>query len=287
MSRMIENIIEFWKLNYIQDIRGIDIIEILIIAVFLYRVMIWIQNTKAWMLLRGILVIGVFIFLAIIFNMQTILYIAQISMNVLAMVAVVVFQPEIRRALENLGQKNILLNIITFDKKREGEKYSNKTIESILISCEEMSKTKTGALLVIENEVKLAEFIETGIEMDCKVSSQILLNIFEHNTPLHDGAVILRGDRIMASTCYLPLSENMKLNKKLGTRHRAAVGVSEVSDALVIIVSEETGNISTSIDGKIKTNVEMKELEKVLSERSSDVIETGNKNFLAKLKGGN
>lgn len=260
MNRIIMYLSEFIEKNYVTDIRVLDVLEILIIAFFLYKVMIWIQNTKAWMLLRGILVIGVFILIAILFNMQTILFIAKNSVNVLATAIIVVFQPEIRRALENLGQNNILFTFASFDKKKEKNRVSKNTIEAIVNACLVMSKEKTGALIVIEKNVKLTEYIATGIDMECKISSQILLNIFEHNTPLHDGAVILSGDRISAATCYLPLSENLNLDKNLGTRHRAAIGITEVSDALVIVVSEETGFISTALNGELHSELNISEL---------------------------
>lgn len=264
MNRIIMYLSEFIETNYVTDIRLLDVLEILIIAFFLYKVMIWIQNTKAWMLLRGILVIGVFILIAILFNMQTILFIAKNSVNVLATAIIVVFQPEIRRALENLGQNNILFSLATFDKKKEKNRVSRHTIDAIANSCAVMSREKTGALIVVENHVKLTEYISTGIAMECKISSQIMLNIFEHNTPLHDGAVILSKDRIAAATCYLPLSENLSLDKKLGTRHRAAIGITEVSDALVIVVSEETGNISIVHDGVLKSDITYDELKESL-----------------------
>lgn len=265
MNRIIMYLNEFIATNYVTDIRLIDLAEILIIAIFLYRVMIWIQNTKAWMLLRGVLVIGIFILIAIMLNMQTILFIAKNSVNVLATAIIVVFQPEIRRALENLGQKNILYSLPPFEKNKTKSRISIETIDSIVESCTVMSKEKTGALIVIENNVKLTEFIATGIDMECQISSQILLNIFEHNTPLHDGAIILRKDRIAAATCYLPLSENLSLDKNLGTRHRAAIGITEVSDALVIVVSEESGNISIAHNGLLDTNINIEGFKEHLS----------------------
>lgn len=285
MNSIIMYISEFIETNYVTDIRAIDMLEVLIIAIFLYKVMNWIQNTKAWMLLRGILVIGVFILLAILFNMQTILFIAKNSVNVLATAVIVVFQPEIRRALENLGQKNIIYTLSPFEKKKEKSKISDKVVDAIAESCAVMSREKTGALIVIENDVKLSEFTNTGIEMDCKISSQILLNIFEHNTPLHDGAVILRGNRIAASTCYLPLSENDTLSKKLGTRHRAAIGVSEVTDALVIVVSEETGKMSLAENSDITTDINIEDLKSRLKESFKE--KSGSEGtILARLKGG-
>lgn len=243
-----------------QEIGLIDIIEILIITVCLYYIFMWVKNTKAWMLLKGILVIILFIVIASIFQMTTILYLAMKSVNVLAVATVVVFQPEIRRALENIGKKNLLTTFVTFDRK-EDARFSVKTVTGLVDACVSMSKAKTGALIVLEHKVWLSEYESTGILMDCIISYQVLLNIFEHNTPLHDGAIIVRGDRIVSATCYLPLSDNMNLSKDLGTRHRAAVGISEVSDALVIVVSEETGNISIASNGDLYVNLDKAELE--------------------------
>ena len=201
---------------YFPKIQIMDIIEILIITVIVYEIMLWIKNTKAWMLLRGIIMLGVFILVAWIFQMHTILFLAAQSINVLAIAAVVVFQPELRRALEKLGEKNILNSINPFDKNRDNERFSDETADSIVRACYEMGSVCTGALIVVEQAIRLNEYEMTGIELDCKVSSQVLINIFEHNTPLHDGAVIIRGDRITSATCYLPLSDNMSISKDSG-----------------------------------------------------------------------
>ncbi len=269
------------------DISLSSILEIIIIAICMYHIMLWIKNTKAWMLLKGIFVIFVFYVLAKIFELTTILYLAEVSMNVLAVAAVVVFQPEIRRALENLGQKNIFSAITPFDKKREQEKFSVRTVDGIVDACVAMGRVRTGALIVIEKSVRLTEYIVTGIELDCILSSQVLINIFEHNTPLHDGAIVVRGDRILAATCYLPLSDNMNLNKNLGTRHRAAVGMSEVSDALIIAVSEETGNISVAYNGVLKTAITEEMLkEEVMKVRNAESNNERTPFIMKVLKGG-
>jgi len=249
---------------YIPDIRIADIIEIIIIAFIVYHLMLWIKNTKAWMLLKGIGVLLIFILIAAICKMNTILWLAKNSINVLATVAIVVFQPELRRALEQLGQHQIWKRLVPFERVTSTEKFSEHTIDSIVTACYEMGKVKTGALIVVERDIVLTEYQNTGIALDCLVSSQVLINIFEHNTPLHDGAVIVRGDRIVAATCYLPLSDNMKLSKELGTRHRAAVGMSEVSDALVITVSEETGRVSFAVGGHLTRAVPMEQLREKL-----------------------
>jgi diadenylate cyclase len=149
------------------------------------------------------------------------------------------------------------MRILPFDdSKDKGERFSNRTVDELVRACVELAKAKTGALIVIEQNVVLSEYEKTGIDIDAVVSSQLLINIFEHNTPLHDGAVIVRGDRVVSATCYLPLSDNNKLSKALGTRHRAGVGISEVSDSLTIIVSEETGKISLAVGGELLHNVD-------------------------------
>ena len=249
---------------YLPAIEVKDVIEILIITVILYEIMLWIKNTKAWML-RGIIMLGAFILFAWIFQMHTILYLAAQSINVLAIAAIVVFQPELRRALEKLGEKNLLSNINPFDKGKENERFSDMTADSIVTACYAMGNVCTGALIVVEQAIRLNEYEMTGIELDCKVSSQVLINIFEHNTPLHDGAVIIRGDRITSATCYLPLSDNMSISKDLGTRHRAALGMSEVCDALVIVVSEETGLVSVAMGGTLTRGIKREELREKLS----------------------
>ena len=251
---------------YFPRVQVMDVIEILIITVLVYEIMLWIKNTKAWMLLRGIIMLGVFILLAWIFQMHTILFLAAQSINVLAIAAVVVFQPELRRALEKLGEKKLLVSINPFDRNRENERFSDETADSIVRACYEMGKVCTGALIVVEQAIRLNEYEMTGIELDCKVSSQVLINIFEHNTPLHDGAVIIRGDRITSATCYLPLSDNMSISKDLGTRHRAALGMSEVCDALVIVVSEETGLVSAASGGRLTRGIKREELREMLSQ---------------------
>lgn len=242
----IQNIFE--KIN-MPTMQWTDFIEILVIAFLVYEIMLWIKNTRAFALLKGIVVIALFLLFAEIFEMSTILWIANKLFTIAATVIVVVFQPELRRALEHLGQKNYLPNI--FETNRTEGLFSDKTLEEIINACNAMAKVKTGALIVIEQNTRLDEIVKTGIAIDSLVSNQILINIFEHNTPLHDGAVVVRGDRIVAATCYLPLSDNLSLSKDLGTRHRAGVGISEVSDSMTVIVSEETGRISIAYRGKL------------------------------------
>lgn len=249
------------------EISVIDIVEIAILAVFIYQLMRWIKDTRAWMLLKGILSIGLFTLVASIFRMDTILWLISKIISVGIIAVVIVFQPELRKALEQLGRKNILTSALMFDTQKEtNNRFSEKTLNEIVRAAFEMGKVRTGALIVMERQVLLNDFVSTGIQLDALASAQLLINIFEHNTPLHDGAVIIRGDRVLAATCYLPLSENMNLSKELGTRHRAAVGLSEVSDALTIIVSEETGKVSVAAGGEIIRNVDAEFLRNKLYE---------------------
>lgn len=234
-----------------------DIVEIIIISFLVYQILAWIRNTRTWALLRGVLVILGFLMVAAIFNMTTIIWIAGKIFSVAAIAIVVILQPELRRALEQLGQKNIFSSLLPFETTKAPEgRFSDKTRNEIIKACYEMGKVRTGALIVIEQNTPLAEYERTGIEVDGIVTSQLLINIFEHNTPLHDGAVIIRGNRVTWATCYLPLSDNMELSKELGTRHRAGVGISECTDSLTIIVSEETGRVSVAYGGKLTRNVD-------------------------------
>ena len=251
---------------YFPEMHLTDIVEILIIAFLVYQLMIWIKNTKAWMLLKGILVLGVFIFLAYLFQMHTILWIVRNSLTVLATALIVVFQPELRRALEKLGERKYISVVMPFDSTKDKGRFSEDTVDGIIDASYIMGKAKTGALIVVEQAIRLTEYESTGIQLDCIVSSQVLINIFEHNTPLHDGAIIIRNDRIVSATCYLPLSDNMGLGKELGTRHRAAVGLSEVSDALVIVVSEETGYVSVAQGGVLDRNISREKLREYLED---------------------
>lgn len=233
-----------------------DLLEILIIAFLVYYILVWMKATRAWTLLKGLLVIGVFLLLAHFLEMNTIVWMAQNVLGFAVTALIIVMQPELRNALEALGKKNFLLSLGFMDSaRREHEIFSEKTINEITKACVEMSKVKTGALIVIEQKESLKDYERTGIEVDGIVTSQLLINIFEHNTPLHDGAVLVRGNRVISATCYLPLSDNLGLSKELGTRHRAGVGISEVTDSLTVIVSEETGKISVAYEGKLERSL--------------------------------
>ena len=234
-----------------------DVAEILIIAVLLYYTLVWMKTTRAWILLKGLIVILVFLLLAYFFRMTTILWVAQNVLGFAVTALIVVLQPELRKALEELGKKNIISSVLPFDNShRVNEEFSEKTINEITKACVEMGKVRTGALIVIEQKVSLRDYERTGIDVDGIVTSQLLINIFEHNTPLHDGAVLIQGNRVVSATCYLPLADNLGLSKELGTRHRAGVGISEITDSLTIIVSEETGKISVAYEGELERNLD-------------------------------
>ena len=269
MSEIIESITAFIE-RYVTwlslpSIKWTDLVEILIISVLLYRVLAWIKESKAWSLLKGIVIILVFVMVAAMFSMTTILWIAKNIFGVAVTAMVVVFQPELRKALEQLGRRKVVLSsIFQFDNRMIGERFSDETINEIVRGSFEMGRSKTGALIVIRQNDPLTDYENTGIMLDAAISSQLLINIFEHNTPLHDGAVIVQGNRIVSATCYLPLSENMELSKELGTRHRAGVGISEVTDSMTVIVSEETGRVSVAYEGNLSRNVDMEELREML-----------------------
>lgn len=274
------------NLHIPKNIMWTDIVEIIIISFLVYQILMWIRNTRAWALLKGIVVILVFLLFAVLFQLTTILWLAEKVFSLAVIAFVVVLQPELRRALEKLGQKKFVASLLPFDNsKTEEGRFSDKTLSEIVKACVEMAKAKTGALIVIERETALSEYERTGIEVDAILTSQLLINIFEHNTPLHDGAVIVRGNRVVSATCYLPLSDSMSLSKELGTRHRAGVGISEVTDSLTVIVSEETGRISAASDGRLKRNLDVDGLRACLAEIQNKGIEHKKKRRIWKGRG--
>ena len=253
---------------YIPSFRVTDIIEILIFIFVIYKVIIGLRNTRAMVLLKGILVLFIFYNLAYLFSFQVFLIIFQSVITLLLFALIVMFAPEMRKFIEQIGTQNLIgkLNLKSlFSKEKQVFKYySDKSIVELSKSCFAMGEVKTGALIVIERNIPLTEYIDTGILVNADLSSQLLINIFEKNTPLHDGAVIQTRDKVVAATCYLPLSENPKIDKHMGTRHRAAIGISEATDCIVIVVSEETGSVSMAVDGKIQYNLTKEDLTALL-----------------------
>jgi diadenylate cyclase len=242
-----------------------DVIEMVIIAFFIYYILAWIKDTRAGMLLKGIIIILVFYVVASVFQMNTILWLGKKLISAGLIALIVVFQPELRNALEKLGRSSLLNRMLPFAFGRNTDfRFSDRTLNDIVKACFEMGAVKTGALIVIEQNAQLTDYERTGIPVDAILSRQLLINIFEKNTPLHDGAILVRGDRIVSATCYLPLTDSTLLSKDLGTRHRAAVGASEASDALVIVVSEETGKVSVAKEGRLIRDVSREGLNDIL-----------------------
>ena len=255
-----------------------DILEIALISFFIYQFMVWIKFTRAYTLLKGILIVLLFILFAYVLKMNTILWIIKNLSTILLTSVVVIFQPELRKMLEQLGQKKFMASIFPLGAGKEvQERFTDKTINELVKACFDMGEVRTGALIVIEQNIRLSEYERTGINVDAVLTSQLLINIFEHNTPLHDGAVLVRGNRIVAATCYLPLSDNMELSKQLGTRHRAGVGISEVSDSLTIIVSEETGQVSMAQNGQLSRGLTSAELRSALIKAQNKKVVTNSK----------
>ena len=261
---------------FIPRIELTGVVEIVIIAWMVYEFVYWINNTKAKVLLFGVGLIGVFVLFCTVFQLHTILFILGKLATVAMTALLVIFQPELRKALEELGSRSrnfIDLNKLMDSGKTQEAQFSEHTISELVKASFELGRAKTGALMVIEQEISLDDIIRTGIDIHGIVSSQLLINIFEHNTPLHDGAVIIRGNTIVSATCYLPLSDNMMISKDLGTRHRAAIGISETTDSVTIVVSEETGGVSVAKGGKLLKIYGPEELREIL-EALADAPET-------------
>lgn len=255
-------------LNTIKNINITSIIDILIVAYLIYKTYKIIKETRAELLIRGIFLIVLLIIISYILNLTMVYTILSniILYGVLAMI--IIFQPEIRRMLEHLGRS-------AFNDRRilQDSDVLSRVVTEIVNAVHNLSLEKTGALIAIEQDTGLGDIIDNGIKIDALVSTALLENIFVVNTPLHDGATIIRGDRIIASGCVLPLTGNKDISKKLGTRHRAALGLSEVSDSLVLIVSEETGTISLALNGKLVRNYDKERLQKILIKILSSKIE--------------
>ena len=244
-------------------------LEILILAFIIYEVLLLVKNSHAVTLLKGILVIVLFIVISALLRLDNILYILQKISTAAVIALVVIFQPELRKGLETLGKQSIVAKFVNIESK-ENEIMSEKSCKEIAKAVFEMAKVKTGALIVVENAEALTDYLNTGIAVDGIVSSALLINIFEKNTPLHDGAVIIRGNKVAAATCYLPLSENESISKDLGTRHRAAIGMSEATDTTVLVVSEETGHISVAKDGELTRVTSYEQMISILMNLSSE-----------------
>lgn len=247
--------------NVISGVGIMDIIDILIVAFLIYKILGFIRETRAMQLIKGLLVLIVATFSSELLNLHTLNWILRGTMTLGLVALVIVFQPELRRGLEYLGRTKLLrpAGFGQLDK----EKAKHITTEFIH-AIEAFSKDRTGALIVLERETALTDMTESGTIVDAEISAELLGNIFYEGSPLHDGAVIIRGDRIFAAGCVLPLSQNKTIGKELGTRHRAGIGITEHSDAMTLIVSEETGIISMAVNGKLSRFLDTKTVEKTL-----------------------
>ncbi|KHD35726.1 membrane protein [Clostridium acetobutylicum] len=244
------------------SLRGLNmwsIVDILVVTYIFYKTYSIIKETRAMQLLKGVLLIILLIPLSDIFHLTMLNWILQRTITIGVLSMVIIFQPEIRRALEKIGRSAFVEGHILQDKDTV-----EKILSEVVTSVKNLAESKTGALIIVEQSTGLEDIIGTGTRVDAKVSAALLENIFVVNTPLHDGATIIRNDRIAAAGCFLPLTANNDINKKLGTRHRAGIGISENSDALVIIVSEETGNISLAINGRLTRNYTPQKLKDIL-----------------------
>lgn len=240
-----------------------SILDISLIAFCIYRLLIWIKETRAWTVLKGIIVVALIYMFSFLFSMFTTVWIIGSTFNVAMVAVLVIFQPELRKALERLGNNRSIPFITSIEEAKDG--ISVQVIDNIVLAATKMSHTKTGALIVIEQKVPLGDLETTGLAIDALVTSQLLLNIFENNTPLHDGAVLIRENRVSAATCILPLTTE-KLSSELGTRHRAALGISETSDCYALVVSEESGSISIAREGKLYRNLSEANMRSILAE---------------------
>jgi len=244
------------------------IIDISIVSWVIYKLIILVKETRAWQLIKGILFILVATELSKLLGLKTINFILSNLLSVLAIGAIVLFQPELRRALEQIGRSRFK-DIFSFDEANTRIQIT-AVIEEIVKACTELAAKYTGALIVIERDTKIGEIINTGTQLESNVSNELLINIFVPDTPLHDGAVIIRDNRIKAAACFLPLTDNPNLSKELGTRHRAALGITEVSDSIAVIVSEESGKISFALNGGLTRNLTSDMLRKALNKNLLD-----------------
>ena len=247
-------------MGILMSIKVTDVIDIVIVSYLLYELLGFIKETRAQQLFRGVLLIVAFFLVSEVFNLSLLNWLFTRLITVGLIAVVILFQPEIRRGLEQIGRRGVL----SWQFRDIGKDEMYATVHKIVDAVDDFSSTQTGALMAIERETMLTDICESGVIVDAEISVRLLGNLFYEGSPLHDGAVIIRGDRVHAASCVLPLTERQNIGKNLGTRHRAALGLSEVSDAFVIVVSEETGAISVAQYGEFKRFLDLKTLEKML-----------------------
>lgn len=264
--------------KYLQIIRINDLIDIVVVAFLIYFLINLIRETRGMQLFKGLLIIGVVFLISNIFKLTALNYILTSTIQIGLFALVVIFQPELRNILERLGRFNLLSNLINAGSDEEQKTLEN-TIEAVVTAAGNMSITNTGAIMVLERETRLGEYISTGTQLNADVSDSLLENIFVPNTPLHDGAVIIRNDKIITAGCLLPLTANMNVSKELGTRHRAAIGLSEATDAVIVVVSEETGKISVAMNGTLTRNLMPSNLKKLLDKVMTRRLPTDTQTF--------
>ena len=264
---MINYLVDIWDalVNVFSSMTFVDVLDIVLLSFILYFVIKIIKETRAEQLLKGIALFAVALFFLNQFEFKVMSVISDTLFSVALIAFIVMFQPELRRALEKVGRAKVVKPITLFETVTADEADCVAAINQITLACEKLSRTATGALIVIERQTKLGEQIETGTIIKAVPSEELFRNIFFPNTPLHDGAVIIRNNRIYAAACVLPLTSNTNLSRELGTRHRAAIGLSEVSDAVVIVVSEETGKISVAINGTLTRSLDEETLKKAVT----------------------
>ena len=248
--------------NYLLLVRFTDILDVIIIAFLVYKLLDLVRSTRAENILKGVVIFLLALWLSEIFHLYGIAYILGNMVQVGILALIILFQPEIRQILEKLGSRNIRLLRAFTPAQQQTE--LEKAIDQTVIACSEMAKTKTGVLIVFERHILLDDMVRSGTTLDAAVSSELLKNIFFVKAPMHDGAVIIRHGRILGAGCMLPLSKNVNLSRDLGMRHRAGIGMSENSDAVVVIVSEETGSISVAVGGMLKRHLMPETLSKLL-----------------------
>ena len=261
MFAQISEAFQYYISNYSSYFRVQDILDILIVAFVFYKVIGFIHETRAMQLVKGIVVLLVIMFVSDLLELYTINYVLRNTLQVGVLALVVIFQPELRRALEKMGTATIRTKMFGQDLEPTQIK---KVCDEVSSACAQMSATRTGCLIVFERTSMLSDIAHTGVKIDSVVSEGLLINMFIPNTPLHDGAVIIRGGRVHSAACVLPLTQNANLDSELGTRHRAGIGMSENSDAVVVIVSEETGKISLAVEGTLTRNLTKDSLNKAL-----------------------